>query len=57
MTFVGHKLGVPHLFLFLGVGVCVLVLPMTGFPNWRYVAILANFLEPVKLSERKYFCE
>ena len=24
--------------------------PVTGFPNRKYVAILASFLEPVKLS-------
>ena len=29
--------------------------PVTGFPNWKYVAILANFLTSVKLSERKNF--
>ena len=29
-------------------------LTMTGFPNWKP---MASFLAPVKLSERKYFCE
>ena len=33
----------------------LIMFPVTGFPNWKYVAILASFLAPVKLSERKYF--
>ena len=37
----------------------LIMFPMNGFPNWKYVAILASFPAPVKLSERKYFnfCE
>ena len=35
----------------------LIVFPVTGFPNWKYVVVLASFLAPVKLSERKYFCE
>ena len=34
----------------------LIMFPVTGFPNWKYVAIVAGFLVPVKLSERKYFC-
>ena len=33
----------------------VTAFPVTGFPNWKYVAIPASFLAPVKLSERKHF--
>ena len=31
----------------------MVVFPVTGFPNWKYVAVLATFLAPDKLSEKK----
>ena len=33
----------------------LITFPVTGFPNWKFVAILASFLAAIKLSERKYF--
>ena len=36
--------------------VTMITFPVTGFPNWKYVAILASFLAPVK-SERMYYCD
>ena len=40
-----------------GVSNYLIVFPVTGFPNWKCVAILASFLAPVKFNYYLYFCK